>query len=116
MGTVYERFFAKVDRHNGPVPEVAPELGPCWRWTGAHNTFGYGTFWLDGHRLNAHRLMYAFYYMVDVSGLLVLHRCGNGHRGCVRPDHLKLGNHKMNMQDAVRHGRLPGKPAQNTEG
>jgi hypothetical protein len=37
------RFLLKVDM-SGPVPEHAPQLGPCWLWTGAVDGDGYGIF------------------------------------------------------------------------
>lgn len=41
--SIEERFWSKVD-FDGPVPEYAPHLGPCWLWTAARNAGGYGSF------------------------------------------------------------------------
>lgn len=49
------RWFDKVDR-DGPTPQHAPWLGPCWTWTGALSGTGYGEFRDDDGRLvGAHR-------------------------------------------------------------
>ena len=104
MASVRERFDAKVDR-NGPVPEHCHELGPCWLWTGARKkSVGYGNFWLDGHVVPAHRVAWELEHGSITGALLVLHRCDNPL--CVRPDHLFLGTHADNAQDAKRKGRL----------
>lgn len=39
------------------------------------------------------------------------HSCGNGHLGCVAPDHLRWATHKENMADSIALGRTGrGKP------
>jgi hypothetical protein len=35
---------------------------------------------------------------------LALHKCGNGHLGCVSPSCLYWGDHKQNSADKVVHG------------
>jgi hypothetical protein len=34
---------------------------------------------------------------------MALHRCGNGHLGCVNPNHLYWGDQSDNNRDAHRH-------------
>lgn len=41
---------------------------------------------------------------------MALHRCGNGHLGCVTPKHLYWGDASDNAKDAQRH-RREGKPS-----
>lgn len=36
------------------------------------------------------------------------HSCGNGHLGCVHPQHLRWATHKENGADMQRHGSLAG--------
>lgn len=81
-----------------------PEGDGCWDFkkTG-HN--GYGQIKGNGKQLLAHRLSYEYFYGIDPGELFVLHRCDN--RSCVRPDHLFLGTHTDNMNDAINKGRLP---------
>lgn len=86
------RFLAKVDK-NGPVPAHAPELGPCWLWCGPDGT-PYMT-----PRGYAARQSYALHVEPIADGLYALHRCDNGHLGCVNPDHLYPGTPARNARD-----------------
>lgn len=85
VAAVPERFWSKVDKH-GPVPAYAPSLGPCWIWTAAQIT-GYGIFWMNGHNVFAHRLLYEAERGSVPDGLQLDHLCRI--RNCVRPDHLE---------------------------
>lgn len=42
-------------------------------------------------------------------GMMALHRCGNGDKGCVTPKHLYWGDAQNNADDAVEHANT-GKP------
>jgi hypothetical protein len=100
-------FWAKVDVH-GPVPQGAPELGPCWRWTGATRN-GCGAFHTSTgggatRPIPAHQWSYTHHHGPVPAGLAVGHLChladaltvgcGAGptcpHRSCVNPAHLVL--------------------------
>lgn len=101
--TLVEQFFGHVDK-DGPVPDDQPELGPCWLWTAATNSSGYGCLRVRGVLLLAHRVMWKLAHgraaPVDRE---VLHRCDTP--ACVRPSHLWIGTHAQNMADAKRKGR-----------
>lgn len=78
----------------------------CWTWTGAR-VRGYGQFQVRrGTTRRAHRVSWELANGAIPDDLYVLHRCDN--RGCVRPDHLFLGDHLDNMRDAVQKGRMTG--------
>ncbi len=83
------------------IPE--PNTG-CWLWTKYTLSAGYG---LSSHQQKswlAHRLSYAAYFE-DPGGLFVCHKCDTP--SCVNPNHLFLGTHQENMDDAAVKGRMP---------
>jgi hypothetical protein len=91
--TVEERFWAKVDK-NGPVPDYAPHLGPCWVWTAAKMS-GYGAFFLDGRNVYAHVVSYTWEYGEIPKWKERDHLCRV--RACVRPSHLEAVTHWVNV-------------------
>lgn len=75
----------------------------CWVWQGSKDSGGYGQIWLDHTSNKAHRIAYHLYKGELPKELLVRHKCDN--RLCVNPEHLELGTHQDNSQDAVSRGR-----------
>lgn len=105
LPTVEDRFWAKVNK-DGPIPQHAPEIGPCWVWTGDIRN-GYGSFQVSGptprKRHYAHRLAYAWEYGEVPEGTFVMHRCDNP--PCVRASHLRTGSEADNREDMYQKGR-----------
>jgi len=99
-------YWKHVDK-NGPLPEVKPELGPCWVWKACLTKKGYGRMLIpkDGKRIQilAHRLGYAIQRGPVPENLRVLHACGT--RTCQRADHLYLGTDAENGRDTAVHDR-----------
>lgn len=96
------RWAAKVD-FAGPVPELRPELGPCWLWTAAHSPYGYGRLNVANNVLvYSHRLALALAGVVvpPPGELEVDHLCQR--KPCVRPSHLEVVTHAENVR---RHYR-----------
>jgi len=89
-------FWAKVRKGKG-----------CWTWKGARSSVTrYGMFSYNGHNIHAHRAAWLIVNgPIESSRIFVLHRCFNGHQGCVRPSHLYLGGYKENGADMVASGR-----------
>ena len=84
MRTAEERFWAKV------------EVGVCWRWTAALDTYGYGSFWLAPSMRLAHRVAWEMLVGPIPEGLTLDHLCRN--RACVNPDHLEPVPHGENVR------------------
>lgn len=93
--TDLERFSANVNR-DGPIPECRPDLGPCWQWTGALNSWGYSAFWHDGATAGAHRAAYKMFVGPIPESYEIDHLCFN--IICVNPGHLEAVTRSVNMR------------------
>ena len=84
-----ERFWEKVDTS-----------GECWEWTASTSHGGYGRINLPGspkRSMGAHRYSFLLHYGPFDQRLFVCHHCDNP--GCVRPNHLFLGDAIDNAVD-----------------
>ena len=96
--------------HRYDSPEVRFWMGVrsskagCWEWCKARDERGYGFIYVNGCNVRTHRYSWEIHHGEIPVGLFVCHHCDNPR--CVRPDHLFVGTHKDNMQDAKKKGRL----------
>ena len=89
-----ERFMSHVHKH---------ESG-CWLWQAYRmKKSGYGFFRLPTKQEMAHRTAYRL-FNGPLDARDVMHKCDVP--SCVNPNHLVLGTHLENMQDAKRKGRI----------
>lgn len=89
------RFWEKVD--------IAGD-NDCWEWMACKMGNGYGKIRWPKRLIGAHRVSWMIANNKDIpNGMCVLHRCDNP--GCMNPNHLFLGTHADNMQDAFDKGR-----------
>lgn len=83
------------------------KTGECWEFKGCTDEQGYGRYAMlknGRHRSErAHRYAYQLATGESPKGKLVCHTCDN--RICCRPEHLFLGTHQDNRDDAVAKGR-----------
>lgn len=115
--TFEERFWSKVTK-NGPIPDHAPHLGPCWIWTKALDRKGYGVATIipteerTSRTIGAHRMSYILTYGFAPEGMDLDHLCRV--HACVRPSHLEPVTHRENvlrgesiMADQVKRTHCP---------
>lgn len=82
-GCVHQRFARKVRL-----------VGDCWQFTVVGGN-GYGTFHVDGLRVNAHRWSYRAFIGEVPDGLELDHLCRN--RACANPLHLEPVTRRENI-------------------
>jgi len=77
----------------------------CLKWPFSTRKDGYGTIRHDGESMPAHRYMcIQAYGPAPQNKPFATHVCGNGHLGCVNPNHLKWASARENQIDRVKHG------------
>lgn len=76
----------------------------CWVWQGTLGTKGYGQTGYRGTTMHVHRAMYMLVHGTRLRiDQLVCHSCDN--RPCCNPDHLWLGDARLNSHDSTAKGR-----------
>ena len=74
-------------------------------WTGAKIKDGYGRIMINKKSVLVHRYSAEAYFGPFDPDLCVLHSCDVPN--CVNPLHLRLGDRKDNMADAIARNRIP---------
>ena len=85
-----------------------PHKDWCLLWPFAKNENGYGLYGFKN--VKVHRLMCEHVHgPAPADKPEAAHECGNGHLGCVNPNHLTWKSRSENLRDMWKHGRKPGR-------
>lgn len=107
---IADRLWEKVNK-NGPIPEYAPHLGPCWVWIASLDRHGYGQLNAGGESggiRRAHRVAYELLVGPIPDGLDLDHLCRV--RRCVNPAHLEPVTNAENKRRSRRTHCREGHP------
>lgn len=83
--------------------KLAPHADGCIDWIGAHQTNGYGVFWLNGKPVLAHRVACEVYHRARRGAPLALHACDRP--VCCAFEHLSWGTQSLNTTHQYQRGR-----------
>lgn len=80
------------------------ETERCLLWPHGKTSDGYGRIGINGKRVAAHRLVCSMVHGGSPSPKHeAAHSCGNGHLGCVNPQHLSWKTRSENFADKLVH-------------
>jgi hypothetical protein len=79
-------------------------INECWTFGNG----GYGTLPIGGKRYQASRVAFQMFRGSDPVTGIICHHCDNP--PCVNPNHLYVGNARMNTDDTIRRGRTNQRP------
>lgn len=86
------------------IPYASDE---CLVFPYSRDDYGYGKVRYEGSNIGVHVLVCrAKHGPKPTPKHEACHSCGNGHDGCVSPNHVYWGTRKQNMADAKAHGWL----------
>ena len=109
----------RLRQHGNPLAGIAPAGLPmrfiadnvsfdgdeCLSWPFARNKNGYPRVFAPADSYLAHRVMCrAAHGNPPAEKPVAAHSCGNGHKGCVNPRHLRWADHIENAADRIVHG------------
>lgn len=115
----YERFKAHGDPLGGGITpgtlqklarSIASDLTKtdCISWPSSLNRLGYGNVWTGNRKMSAHRYICILAHGEPPTAKHeAAHTCGNGHKACVNPAHLRWATKLENQADRKRHGTDP---------
>lgn len=101
------RFYGRWGERKEFVEKALNYTGDeCLLWPFSHNGNGYPSFQLGKRKQYAHRVVCeALNGPPPFAGAEAAHSCGNGHLGCIAPEHLRWATVQENRRDTVLMGR-----------
>jgi hypothetical protein len=79
--------------------------GGCWEYKPPASTRGRPRVTIKGVNMAAYEYVWLCHTRQLVpEGMMLLHSCGNGDKGCVNPKHLRIGTPSENNADTLEHG------------
>lgn len=81
----------------------------CWEWNGYKKRLGYGEFYANNARYQAHRFSYELFKGAIPDGLVLDHLCRN--TSCVNPSHLEAVS---NIENVMRGEGVGARAARKT--
>jgi len=112
--------YKRLRRHGEPAGGGTPHGDPmkflmdviipiedlsCIEWPFSRDKKGYGRVFEGGHMRGAHRVVCEIAHgQAPTQRHEAAHSCGNGHLGCVNPNHLSWKTRKGNHADKLIHG------------
>lgn len=114
--THYRRWREHGDPHFGGLvisPGGPPDFlkkailhkgNDCLPWPYARTNEGYGHLTLFGQSLQAHVAVLSSWRRKPYPRAVAAHLCGNGHLGCINPQHLAWLSQKENLAQRLLHG------------
>lgn len=81
----------------------------CVLWPFGRDTQGYARAFVSGYSTRlAHRILCEKHHgKPNGAHNVARHTCGNGHLGCVNPQHIVWGTAQDNIDDKIKHGTKP---------
>jgi hypothetical protein len=98
-----EPMKARITRDSTPAKCIYPEMDDCWIWNKSLDPHGYPMISLRNQTRRAHRTSYAAYHGEIPDEACVCHKCDTP--ACVNPNHLFLGDARINFIDCINKGR-----------
>ena len=112
INSLYHRLMSKIEKRG----RVNTTVSPCWINNYKSNKAGYPSIgYSHTKKVYCHRFMW--WYSNGKPNLkhteVITHECDNPN--CCNPDHLKKGDHKINMQEAIERGLVKINPPKNKQ-
>lgn len=106
-GNVHERKRPANGEVQDFLRKLPKDCEECITWPFGRGKGGYGSVYFKGKGMKPSRAV-CFIYNGNppTTEHEAAHSCGNGHKGCVNPNHLRWATSKENSADSILHGTI----------